>query len=328
MRTALICVLVLLPAPVLACKCLLAYPACPEAAASDVIFIGTVESVDTGYFDRWHSARSSADALQADEVARLQKEASPESLAQLKGIYLKMFPELPPADKKELLAAPTHRDLQSIFDAIVGRGKRTRLKVRTLFKYTLDDDDDHDAKAAKDKQDDDKNEAQPESIDIWTDYGDCGFDFQKGETYLVYASEDEETQQLGTSICYRTRRLSEAGSDLAYLFFLKNNGDASTRMEGFVTSNPNQDRQRIPNMIDAPVADIVVGLKGDGDERYTRSDREGRFVFDGLSGGDFELSVFSKNFPLDAGQLAEPQSVHVEARSCASAVLSVRSTDH
>ncbi len=314
---AFISLLILIPAPVFACKCLVGYPACPEAASSDVIFIGTVESVETGFLDRWHSARSSADALQADEVVRLQKEGSEASLAKLKEIYLRMFPALTPTDKRELLAAATHRELQSIFDAIVSRGKRTRFKVRTLFKNSTDDD----AKNAKASDDKDAEESKVESMDVWTDYGDCGFDFQAGETYLVYASEDEETQQLGTSICYRTKRLSEAGTDLAYLFFYKNGGDASTRMEGFVTSDPNRDRARVPNGIEAPVADVVVGLKWSGGERYTRSEADGRFVFDGLSGGDYELSVFSKDFPQDARRLTDPKTVRVEEKSCASVVL-------
>jgi hypothetical protein len=317
--TAFISLLISIPAPALACKCLVAYPACPEAASADAIFIGTVESVETGFLDRWHSARSSADALRADEVVSLQTEGSAASLAKLKEIYLKMFPALSANDKEQILAAATHRELQSIFDAVVSRGKRTRFKVRTMFKNASDDDG-KDVKGADDK---DAEESKVESIDVWTDYGDCGFDFQAGETYLVYASEDEETQQLGTGICYRTKRLSEAGTDLAYLFFFKKGGDASTRMEGFVTSDPNQDRARIPNGIGAPVADVVVGLTWSGGERYTRSEPDGRFVFDGLSGGDYQLSVFSKGFPQDARRLADPKTVRVEERSCAAAVLGV-----
>lgn len=329
---AIIPLLFLIPAPALACKCLLSYPPCPEAAESDVIFIGTVESVDTGFLDRWHSARSSSDALNPEEVARLQKEASPASLAKLKEIYLKMFPDLPASDKKELLAAATHRDLQSVFDALVSRGRRVHLKVRTLFKNSTDHDQDANAKDTDkkdtaDKDADDDDDAKEQSIDVWTDYGDCGFDFQTGETYLVYASEDEETQQLGTSICYRTKRLTEAGPDLAYLFFMKNGGDASTRMEGFVTSDPNQDRARVPNGIAAPVPDEVVALKWDDGERYTRSDRDGRFIFDGLPAGEYQLSVFSSGFPLETRLLTGPRTVRLEAKSCASAVLGVPPPD-
>ena len=58
------------------------------------------------------------------------------------------------------------------------------------------------------------------------------------------------------------------------------------------------------------------------DLRTPRVRRErGRFVFDGLSGGDYELSVFSKGFPQDARRLTDPKTVHVEEKSCASVVL-------
>lgn len=43
----------------------------------------------------------------------------------------------------------------------------------------------------------------------------CGFHFEIGESYLVYASRNEE--KLFTSICTRTRRLSEAGEDVQQL---------------------------------------------------------------------------------------------------------------
>jgi hypothetical protein len=46
---------------------------------------------------------------------------------------------------------------------------------------------------------------------------DCGFHFERGERYLVYAHRIEEDKRLYTSICTRTRSLSEAGEDLKYL---------------------------------------------------------------------------------------------------------------
>ncbi|HLC99351.1 MAG TPA: hypothetical protein VJC11_00110 [Patescibacteria group bacterium] len=51
------------------------------------------------------------------------------------------------------------------------------------------------------------------------DDGDCGFAFQKGERYLVYAhdaSRDYQTE-LGTGICERTKLLAQADEDLATL---------------------------------------------------------------------------------------------------------------
>ena len=47
--------------------------------------------------------------------------------------------------------------------------------------------------------------------------GDCGYDFREGVRYLVYAYPHTETGKLHTGICQRTRPLSEAAENLAYL---------------------------------------------------------------------------------------------------------------
>ncbi|HEX4231286.1 MAG TPA: hypothetical protein VHZ07_21630 [Bryobacteraceae bacterium] len=67
--------------------------------------------------------------------------------------------------------------------------------------------------------------------------GDCGYDFQLGETYLVYADDEEGENYFLTSSCMRTKRLPEAGEDLAYLYFYKNQPEESSRIEGFATSD-------------------------------------------------------------------------------------------
>lgn len=45
----------------------------------------------------------------------------------------------------------------------------------------------------------------------------CGVEFMKGEEYLVYAYQDEETGELGASLCSRTTALENADEDLEYL---------------------------------------------------------------------------------------------------------------
>jgi len=49
--------------------------------------------------------------------------------------------------------------------------------------------------------------------------GSCGYDFQVGLEYLIYAvdSVDECCEGVFTSICNRTRLLANAGEDLAFL---------------------------------------------------------------------------------------------------------------
>jgi hypothetical protein len=37
-------------------------------------------------------------------------------------------------------------------------------------------------------------------FEVWNDLGNCGSLFQKGETYLVYATDDEETDRLETGV--------------------------------------------------------------------------------------------------------------------------------
>ena len=46
--------------------------------------------------------------------------------------------------------------------------------------------------------------------------GDCGYHFEVGESYLVYAHKTGEGG-LGTNICQRTARLSDASKDLQAL---------------------------------------------------------------------------------------------------------------
>jgi len=46
--------------------------------------------------------------------------------------------------------------------------------------------------------------------------GDCGYRFEVGESYLVYAYGSDENR-LGTNICQRTKKLSDAREDLRIL---------------------------------------------------------------------------------------------------------------
>jgi len=312
--------LVLMPGQALACACLASYPVCREVAASDVVFIGTVESVEPAFLDPWHW-RDPGSAIPVDEIERLRNDDSPAATARLKAIYLKMLGELPDEDKRELEVAVTHKQVEAAFNSLAAQGRRARFKVRTMF-HEVKDDDDKSKPGAKD-EDDDKAAGGGQELTIWTGQGDCGIDFQAGETYLVYAGNDEETGKLETSVCYRTRRLSDAGSDLAYLHFFRDGGKLSSRLEGFVTSERKQDRPTRVDAVDAPAAGLVVGLIWSGGTRYTRSGTDGRFVFDGLAAGAYEVSVYDAAFPKTMKVLAGPEKVDVSEKGCAAAFLVV-----
>ena len=258
---------------------------CDETHQSDAVFIGTVETV----------APPILASLPAAETARLQSDSSPEALEKLKSIYLdRMFTGIAENARTQIAAAKTQHELQQAFEAVQSEGRVARFRVRTLYK----------GEAAQ-------------SLDIWTGGGDCGLDFQVGETYLVYAIEDEDSGKLETSVCMRTRRLSEEKGDLAYLYFLQNGGDEATRLEGFVSSSfADQNLPRYENGVAAPSRGALLELDSGGASRYTQSDGEGRFSFDGLKSGDYRLSLLAAGFPRTPRTVVLSHGFHAEANAC------------
>jgi hypothetical protein len=295
-----------------ACECQASFAACKEVRVSDLVFIGTVESIEPISLNRWYGTNQSAMRSLNNAFIRAQEYPSADSLRQVKDAYLGMFPGLDATEKKQVQAADTVQRLTSMFDSSLERGMRVHLKVKALFKQGDDDD-------AKAKQGDAKKET--EFIDVWTMSGDCGYDFQIGETYLVYANNEEGTDYFFTSTCMRTKRLSDAGEDLAYLYFYKNQPEASSRLEGFATSDWKSqlamDPLHEPAVIGSPVAGAILQLKSDRLTRYAESDAGGRFLFDGLPEANYELSVFASGYPKTNHLLAGPRHLHIEEKSCA-----------
>lgn len=301
---------VFFPVAALACKCQMTMSVCNEVAATDIIFVGTVEAIEPSFLDSWNAGQRAALDLLNQESARAQADHSPAAFAKLRDAYLKIFPDLPPDHKKRLAEATSPEQLADLFYWILDHGKRVRLRVKTVFRGEIGDDDDDDAPA--------------KTVEVWTSFGDCGINFQTGETYLVYADDDEESDIMTTGACTRTRRLTDAGDDLAYLYFYKNYADNAGRVEGFVTGDllfqRDLDLAHYTGRIGAPVA-AVVELKAGDRSRYTETDDKGRFVFDGLPAGDFTVNAYAPGFPAETRQLAGPKTVRLEKRACAIQVL-------
>jgi hypothetical protein len=308
------------PECLLACKCLVSFPVCQEVAASSVVFIGTVKSVDPPFLDP--SRRTSA-IVPAETIDPLQQDPSPIAVARLKEAYLKMLGELPDRAKRELETATTYRQVEEAFSAIMTQGRRAQFRIMAVFHEQNDSDEGNDKNAEVKRDGDDDKKVLDRELAVWTGVDDCGINFQLGETYVVYASEDEETGKLETSICSRTKRLSDAGPDLAYLHFFSKGGTMASRIEGSVTKAPTKNSANRLDGAGIPVGGVVVGLTWSGGARYTLSGADGRFVFDGLAGGRYELSVYDKPFPDKVTILAGPQRVDIAQRSCAAPVLVV-----
>ncbi len=341
------------------CPCMIRYGVCDEAHQSDTVFVGTVESVAPPFLDPYSRAKVMAD-LPAGETARLQADGSGEALEKLKAVYLKMFIGIPDYVKSRIAEAKTSKELQAAFEEVQSEGRVARFRVRTYYKKPGDDDDatksgpgqaftskvvDRAAEMraigvarggpggaggsavatggavrAEAKAGDDNEATQ--LLDIWTGSGDCGFDFQVGETYLVYAVEDEDSGKMETSVCMRTRRLSEEQGDLAYLYFLQNDEKESTRVEGFVsTSFEDQSLPRFENAVSAPAKGALLELDTGSGMRYTESDGEGRFYFDGLPSGEYRLSLLQPGFPQAARNVILSRGIHAGESACVRQIL-------
>jgi hypothetical protein len=302
----------LFPIAALACKCQLTNSACREAAASDMIFIGTVEAIAPNFLDQWNPSQATSLALLNREYEQAQAAKDPDSFHRLRDAYLKVFPDLPPEHKKRLQSAASKDDLSQLFYWILDHGKRVRFRVKTMYRNGDDDPVDEDDEI-------------PQTIDVWTAFGDCGFHFQVGETYLVYADADEESDVITTDACSRTRRLSEAGEDLAFLYYWKNFGKAASRLEGFVTSDPlylrGRDAAHYSDRIDAPVPRVTLQLKSPEATRYAESDEHGRFVFDGLEEGNYTVTGFAPGYPNEKRAVTALKQVAIGKRSCGLEVL-------
>ncbi len=301
----------LFPLAAFACKCQLTLSVCNEVASTDIIFVGAVEAIEPSFLDSWNAGQRAALDLLNRESARAQADRSPAAFARLRDAYLKVFPDLPEDHKKRLAGATSPDQLAELFYWILDHGKRVRLRVKTVFRGDLDDDNDDDTPG--------------KTVEVWTAFGDCGIDFQTGETYLVYADDDEESNIMTTSTCTRTRRLTDAGDDLAYLYFYKDYADNAGRLEGFVTADllflRDLDPAHYTGRIGAPVAAVVELKWGDGSSRYAQSDGQGRFLFDGLPAGDFTVSAYAPGYPAETRLLAGPKAVRMEKRACATQVL-------
>ena len=106
--------------------------------------------------------------------------------------------------------------------------------------------------------------------------GDCGYSFRERQNYLVYAHA--RGGGLITSICSRTRPLSQAAEDVAYLKTAASTQSAAGRIFGTVQyqwqSSP--DGGRTP---ERPISDYAVTLS-DGKQTWkTVTDANGRFEF-------------------------------------------------
>jgi hypothetical protein len=151
-------------------------------------------------------------------------------------------------------------------------------------------------------------------VRMWqgTGDGDCSFVFEKGETYLLYATYDEETKLYGTNTCTRSRPVAYAADDLDYLRGLPGS-DATTRLSGMLARiDYSDDGNQTPALLGGVK---VVAEDAQGRRFEATTDAEGLYKITGLPAGRYKVRPeLPSHLSLAYGYLDE---VEVPAGGCA-----------
>jgi hypothetical protein len=128
-------------------------------------------------------------------------------------------------------------------------------------------------------------------------FGDCGFPFEKGEEYIVYAYQYGDSNVLSTGICTRTTHISRAEEDISGLETLfKSKGSSVT---GRVIR---YERSSLLGEPHVPMARTTVKLVRSGDRKafFANTNAKGEFTFVGLRSGKYRVVP-----PIGKGWLVE-----------------------
>ena len=120
-------------------------------------------------------------------------------------------------------------------------------------------------------------------------FGDCGYPFETGETYLVYAYGYEETNAFSTSICTRTRPLGPVtNEDLTFLRGLPSAQDGAT-ITGTISRYLRSSLEKDPI---EPAPDLSLRIeKVDGEKKTysVKTDANGNYSVAGLLTGNYRV---------------------------------------
>ncbi|HET8782694.1 MAG TPA: hypothetical protein VFM63_09760 [Pyrinomonadaceae bacterium] len=125
-------------------------------------------------------------------------------------------------------------------------------------------------------------------INSGTGGGDCGYWFQRNETYLVYAFLLPDGKSFYTHICTRTRPLSAAKEDLEYLRSLSGAKPGATLYGSLKRYIGDLDRGPLEE--GPKMAGVKVVVTGEGKTIETTTNNAGEFRVTGLSPGDYDAS--------------------------------------
>lgn len=285
------------PSSALACKCMNVMSVCHSFNDADIVFAGRVERTEPASWAPGAPFNERLAALfpgrELDEID-FQRDITPDTFPKFRELYASLFTGSAQARIRE---AKNNKDLDAAIEDAFGRGQRATFRIYRAYKGIAPEE---------------------REIDVWTSISSCGSLFAPGESYLVYASMDNDGRY-STSLCDGTGRLTGSGADLAYFFFREHARGRDSRVFGFLTSNESDLRPpRTRDPITAPVAHVSIELRPQSSDPpvFTETGREGAFVFDGLAPGEYELSVLNPNFPDQRTPVGPSRRIRIAESAC------------
>jgi protocatechuate 3,4-dioxygenase beta subunit len=153
-------------------------------------------------------------------------------------------------------------------------------------------------------------------VEVMTGWGeaDCGFGFRLGGQYMVYAHG--EKGKLSTSVCTRTRPISEATADLEYIQGLSKVAPGGTILGEVRLRRRDLSSSTVEyEYTSTPVKDVKVLVEGNK-KFETKTSAEGKYSVSGLPPGTYKVRID----PPEGLSIYNPESeVKVYDRGCAEA---------
>ena len=148
-------------------------------------------------------------------------------------------------------------------------------------------------------------------VEVRTGYGggDCGYGFEIGRQYLVYAYKDD-SNRLVTGVCSRTRPASEAEPDFAYFRDLSNAAPGGT-IFGEIKLSRHTDPYEV-----TPLRDVKLFLAGSDKDYEATTDEKGNYKVSNVQPGKYRVRVA---LPEGTSVHRPEREVDVSARGCAQA---------
>lgn len=127
------------------------------------------------------------------------------------------------------------------------------------------------------------------TVEVWLTPGDCALTVSANQTYLIYARINKDNGRIESNACMGAVAVDKAASDLTYLTAAQHGPAQATRISG-----------------NAGGPGLNVLAKSGIGNRYAVSDSAGQFTLDGLTAGDWEISVVG----------GPAKTVHLTPNSC------------